>query len=225
MVQEEKSVNITYETLFELLRLEKAKEELQRLDATFYQDVVNYLKEKHEILKEIKSSEMFSDVDRESTEKQIMNIKRLLRDLYDRREKKIINMALNKTRANAHIADMQNMLAEERKFFESLVALLEKYRKDILYKILELKLPSADSITYSYREEPKERSDFVSATELKDNGKKDKAMVRLIHPVPRVVGPELEEYGPFENEDIALLPTEVANVLVFKKRAEIIDEK
>ncbi len=225
MVQEEKSVNITYETLFELLRLEKAKEELQRLDATFYQDVVNYLKEKHEILKEIKSSEMFSDVDRESTEKQIMNIKRLLRDLYDRREKKIINMALNKTRANAHIADMQNMLAEERKFFESLVALLEKYRKDILYKILELKLPSADSITYSYREEPKERSDFVSATELKDNGKKDKAMVRFIHPVPRFVGPELEEYGPFENEDIALLPTEVANVLVFKKRAEIIDEK
>jgi len=221
MVQEEKSVNITYETLFELLRLEKTKEDLQRLDATFYQDAITYLKDKYDILKEVKSSgEMFSEADKDSTEKQIINIRRLLRDLYDRREKKIINMAINKTRANANIADMQHMLPEEKKFFESLVSMLEKYRKDILYKILELKLPSAD--TFTVIEEVKQKSDFVSAGDFKA---KDKTMVRFIHSVPRFVGPELEEYGPFESEDIALLPTEVANVLVFKRRAEIIDEK
>ena len=229
MVTEERSVNITYETLFELVRLEKGKEELQKLDATFYVDVITYLREKYELLKEIKSSDqLFTPADKENTEKQIINIRHLLRDLYDRREKKIITMALNKTRVNAQIVDMQNMLSEEKKFYESLVTLLEKARKDSLMKILELRLPSSEE----HGAVPKEASGekhFTTPTLASPAAvhatKKETAKVKFIHPVPRFVGPELEEYGPFENEDIALLPVEVANVLVYKHRAIIIDEE
>jgi DNA replication initiation complex subunit (GINS family) len=39
-------VKITYETLFDLLRREKNRNELQQLDPSFYLDVVSYLKEK-----------------------------------------------------------------------------------------------------------------------------------------------------------------------------------
>ena len=46
-----------------------------------------------------------------------------------------------------------------------------------------------------------------------------------MHAVSKFVGPELEEYGPYESEDVAILPTEIANVLVFKRKAVVIDEQ
>ncbi|MEK6614689.1 MAG: hypothetical protein AABZ32_01045, partial [Bacteroidota bacterium] len=44
--------------------------------------------------------------------------------------------------------------------------------------------------------------------------------VRFIKPVPKFLGPELESYGPFEPEDIASLPSQIARILVGKGRAE-----
>jgi len=44
--------------------------------------------------------------------------------------------------------------------------------------------------------------------------------VRFIKPVPKFLGPELETYGPFEEQDIASLPSKVANILIRKERAE-----
>lgn len=220
-VSEQRSVNITYETLFELARLEKSKEELQKLDATFYQDVITYLKEKYELLKEVKGSlGLFSDADKENTEKQVLNIKRLLRDLYDRREKKMLTMALNKTRANAQIMDVQNLLPEEKLFYESLVSLLEKGRKDMLHGLLDLRMPAG--FVEVLQEPRKKQEDFVPASKFKP---KDRMRVKFVHAVNKFVGPELEEYGPYESEDVAILPTEIANVLVFKRKAVVIDEQ
>ena len=43
--------------------------------------------------------------------------------------------------------------------------------------------------------------------------------------MPKFVGPELEEYGPFEEEDIANLPAEIADVLISKAKADEIKEE
>ena len=43
-------VNITYETLFDLLRRERSRNELQELEETFYEDVKKYLEEKQNML-------------------------------------------------------------------------------------------------------------------------------------------------------------------------------
>ena len=43
--------------------------------------------------------------------------------------------------------------------------------------------------------------------------------------MPKFAGPELEEYGPFEEEDIANLPTEIAEVLINKSKVEEIKEE
>ena len=42
----EKDAIITYETLYEIVRLEKQRKELQKLDDTFFLNVVKYLEEK-----------------------------------------------------------------------------------------------------------------------------------------------------------------------------------
>jgi DNA replication initiation complex subunit (GINS family) len=44
-------ITITYETLYEVLRREKNKTELQELDPLFHTKLVKYIKEKKEILR------------------------------------------------------------------------------------------------------------------------------------------------------------------------------
>ncbi|MCX6706824.1 MAG: hypothetical protein NT001_01645 [Candidatus Woesearchaeota archaeon] len=46
--------------------------------------------------------------------------------------------------------------------------------------------------------------------------------VRFLQPLPRFAGPGMEIYGPFEEQDTACIPEEIANVLINKGRAEIL---
>ena len=92
----EQEVNFTYETLYELLRREKNKEELQELNEEFQKKALEYLKEKQELYDEtLKKDDLFSINEREALHTQINNIRKLLKDFYDKRERKIIDMAIN----------------------------------------------------------------------------------------------------------------------------------
>lgn len=134
----EKSINITLETIFDLLRREKSKEELQKLDSSFYQDLVAYLNEKKAMMEsQQKSLDLFTEAEKEKSMIQFNNIKRMVKDLYERREKKIINMALNKSKTNAAIIDTSTLLDEERIFYEELVYLFNKFRQDIVLNLIE----------------------------------------------------------------------------------------
>ena len=93
---EAKEVNITYETLFELLKREKDMTDLQKLDPNFFNDFVDYLNEKSKVLD--KEDSLFSYDEKKKVEKQIDNAKRIIKEIYERREKKILNIALIKSR-------------------------------------------------------------------------------------------------------------------------------
>ena len=45
------AIRLTLETLYDILRNEKKREDLQKLEGTFFHDVVAYLGEKQELLK------------------------------------------------------------------------------------------------------------------------------------------------------------------------------
>ena len=207
-------VIITYETLFELLQREKERTDLQKLEATFFTDVISYIKDKKKIL-EAKNDSPFANEERKKTERQLENIFKILKELYERREKKIIILALDKSRTKSNLIDTVALLKEEKVFFDALTGILDDYRDAILYSILNEKMP----FMQHKLEKPKE--DFKSALELKKTTK----LVRFISHVPKFVGPELEEYGPFEEEDIANLPLEIADVLISKAKAEEIKEE
>lgn len=219
----EKDISISYETLFEILRRERARAELQELDKKFFEDVISYLNEKKKILNEQKAKiDLFSSTEKERTEKQIENIKKILKETYEKRESKIIDMALNKSRVPGIIVDNSVLLDEEKKFFEQLVELMDNHRKGILFRILEGELPllEKEKVNAAIAEkEPKKEQDME-----KKETEKNK-IVRFTNSVPSFVGTELEEYGPFEQDEIANLPSELASVLVEKGRAEFIEEK
>ena len=113
---EKKEIVITHETLFEILKREKDRTELQKLDASFFEDVVNYIREKRSILG---NESPFSADEKRNTERQIENIRRILKDLYDKREKKVIGMALDKSRTKSNVMDTSALLNEEKMLFES----------------------------------------------------------------------------------------------------------
>ena len=89
---ETKEISITYETLFEILKREKDITELQKLDQNFFNDFVDYLNEKKKLLE--KDDTLFSYDEKKKVEKQIDNAKRLIKGIFERREKKIINIAI-----------------------------------------------------------------------------------------------------------------------------------
>ena len=133
----ENKVAVTYETLFELLRNEKKRDELQKLEKSFLDDVSNYLEEKEQMMQGSQSKlNLFSDEEREKTAMQLRNIRKILKDLYEKRERKIVVMALNKSRTQANIIDISPLLEREKEFFEELTRVFNKYRKEYREGIL-----------------------------------------------------------------------------------------
>jgi len=214
MVMETKEVNITYETLFELLKREKDMTDLQKLGPNFFNDFVDYLNEKSKVLD--KEDSLFSYDEKKKVEKQIDNAKRIIKEIYERREKKILNIALIKSRTKSNVMDTSTFLENEKKFFDEIVKVLDVFRNDVINNIIDGKQASETATD-------KEEIDKKETDEKDDNDKseaKNTKLVRFLHVVPKFVGKELEEYGPFAEEDIANLPLEIADLLINKGRVE-----
>ena len=231
----EKDINITYETLFDLLRREKSRAELQKLDNSFFEDVNSYIKEKNAILKDQQMKIGMSAIaEKEKTEKQIENIKSILKGLFERRQQKIVEMAIIKSRTSSDTTDYSALLKEEREMFDKLFELLHNFKKKVLVRLLtepdfmqprqEKKEPE---LIKPEKLETAEETEGITKIEKREAEIKEEAeepestkLVRFIYSVPKFLGHYLEVYGPFEEDDTANLPEEIADILIKKGRAE-----
>ncbi|MBS3144423.1 DNA replication complex GINS family protein [Candidatus Woesearchaeota archaeon] len=199
---------ITYEKLYDILRKEKYAQELQKIDKDFFRSVVEYLKEKEAIAESQKGKESIFSAEAESTIKQVSNIKKLIKELYEKREYKIIQLAMFASR----IADKEipsALLTEERPLFLDVVNILNVYRESIVQNVIEKRLPT-----------PGEQPKSIKRDFLDDTKQSDTKVVRFMHAVPKFVANDMNTYGPFDEEDTAILPNKAADVLIDKKRAE-----
>ena len=210
----DKEVTITYETLFDILRREKNNEELQKLPEEFYEDTADYLKEKFNILEESKKSDSsFSVVDKEKTAEDLLSIRKVLKELYNRREKKIIKVALDTAMINAPIGNTDSMLDYEMELFNRSIKLFRQFRVKVLEHLLEGKEPGHLN---NYSKQEKSEEENPTNEDLSDEGQEDSTEeeqdvnedenseeedfvdVELLDDVPEFVGRELEVYGPFK---------------------------
>jgi len=228
MGEDSKEIKITYETLYEILRREKSKDELQKLDEPFFRDVLDYLREKASKVQEAAGKfDMFSVEEKENTQNQLNNIRRILKELYARREKKIIEMALNKSKTNSNIIDTTNLLAKEHELYNETVKTLDSFRKNILLALLDLKTPeiAQQSPPEPIPEPPTPEPEPVPPEPIPQppapEPASDKLKVKFLQKVEQFVGKELELYGPFEPETTAELPKAIADILVNKGSASI----
>lgn len=220
-------INVTYEALFDLVIREKSRDDLQALNATFFTDLVSYLNEKRSAMN------ILSIEEKEKAARQLQNINRLVKEIYERREKKIISLALARSRAGVDIIDTSSLLSEEKSFFENLVLQLDQFREGVLNSLLTARLPriqptGAETLAAASRIITESPISAISGTnfhataagEAEPAKAKTTKLVKFLHAVPKFVGSELEIYGPFDQEDIANLPKEIADVLIIKGRAE-----
>jgi DNA replication initiation complex subunit (GINS family) len=228
-------IKITYETLFDLLRREKNREELQGLDGDFYEQVHAYLKEKEQLLSGKEDTSYFSN-EKEKLKVQFQNIRRLVKELYERREKKIINIALIKARTGSDVIDTSTLLPCELEFFGDLVGIFSNYKGEIVDKIINLRefngivkngngqvqalrqrLTAVSDEEVSYASSNSEQNPEVHFKEEKPASKK----VKILEYLPKFMGLRGEILGPYEKDSVVDLDHQIADILLKKGRAEL----
>jgi len=273
-------IKITLETLYDLLRNEKKREDLQKLEDTFFLDLVSYLKEKKALLSLKKEeNQIFSSGEREKLDYELRSIQKIVKELYEKREKKIIDISLNRSKTGSDIIDTSSMLREEKEFYHQLLLILDNFRKGILFQILQNELPSLKMEISKTMEERKEQIraelEIKSQTELRSvienkpvqeksplppetpkstetaestettepiapsepkpspippenisepkietETKPAMTKVKFIHPLPQFIWKDMKVYGPYERDQEVEIFSEIAELLVRKKRAD-----
>jgi len=198
---------ITYEALYEILRKDKFNNELQQLNPEFYQQTIRYLKEKEAVVEaQQKKTDIFSTSELQKTKKQLENIKKILRELYEIRERKITDLAIFSSRSNEDLSS-ENMTPQEKLLFNETKEVFDNYRKGILLNLIQGNLPEL-----GIKEEKTE--------ELKTPNKEIKKLIKFIKTTPKFIAEDMYTYGPFETEDVANIPIKAAELLEKNKKAE-----
>lgn len=196
---------ITYEILYELLRKEKYSAELMETDKEFYIKAVRYLQEKQKLVDAQKGKDSIFAAEVIKTQRQLDNAGKIIQDFYEKREGKILQLAIGTSRIKRKDPPA-NMLPEEKKMFFELFDVLKRYRSGILDNMLTGKKPHVEDIA------PKDiKGDIREGTHK---------IIRFTNPVPQFVAEDLKTYGPFEKEDVATIPPRAAGVIINKKRGE-----
>jgi len=197
---------ITYETIRSAHRAEK-EEELQKLPERFFESVRNWFKHKENM----KDTTSLLEVE---------NAKKLLEDIINRREKKIVLAALRTVRGDLPPINLND---EERRFFDKIVNILKSFRNNMNEKfrsyadVVEEKIEEAKKSV----EELKPKEVIEPQKLIKPDGK---LMVKILTDLPRFVGSNLESYGPLKTGDMITLPEDIGKLLIARNVAENILE-
>lgn len=159
----------------------------------------NFITEVAEYLKEkkqlsLKEDDIFSDMIIK-TKKQLENATTLFRELVIRRRKKILNLVLIAAETGISKQDFGNMLSFEKSLFEELIKNIENSEK----KISEI-------------------LDGKSAEELKNQ------LVIFKTNVEEFLDMEGEKIGPFQKDQVANIPKEIAKILIEDGKAEVLEK-
>lgn len=188
-----------FETLFEVLMREKNREELQRLESGFFDDALRFILKEEELVKPSNHVGY----------QRVRNLRGMIRELYSRREQKIIRLATMAARGSSGQVDRAAMLSHEKELYTELSQVLANTRRRRLEgrpaKVTKSEPLDVDS-------EPQMRADDVPA----EPDATRHVEVVFTSPVGKFMGEELEPYGPFDTGDTAALPASIARILLEK---------
>jgi DNA replication initiation complex subunit (GINS family) len=114
---------ITYELIRKVQREEQKQPKLTRLPDNFFESVTNYLQQKRQIAAK----------DERKLALEVKNAERLVEDIFNRRERKIVNFCLLSARTGV---PPENMTEEEKAFFEQVEKLVKDRRERVLGQVM-----------------------------------------------------------------------------------------
>ncbi len=165
---------LTDETIRRIFEEEKNSPGLTRLPEGFFLEVKEYVERKGKMARD------------ESDQWALDSIKRRLKTIFGRRERKILN-SVHGFIDSGVLPD--NLTPEEEKFFENAVECVKGFQKKREGAFDE---PEEENLT----------------------------MVTILEDVPRFVGINMKNYGPYKKGDVTTMPDENAQLLIQKQLAE-----
>lgn len=164
----------SYQDIQSFYHREKKTPVLQRLPDNYYTEV----------------GQLLSQVE----ERHSAHIKKLMEELVERRQQKILMHAL---RVRSLDSPPENIQPEEELLFNEVVGALAHHTRTTL--------------------------ELASTAKSSQKPKKEKTRTRtitLLKPIPKIVGADSKEYGPYAEGDTVMLPEENAKILIKQDMAE-----
>jgi DNA replication initiation complex subunit (GINS family) len=176
---------INYRTLRKIQQMEKNSPALTELKTGFYNDLAEYLENLNNRLKEETSSQkqiLLKD--------EIQNTKKIAKNIYEQREKKILLAAISKARGGN--PDLKNMENIEKNLYEPVLNIMLKSRKTFLEK-------------ENVENEPNEPEPVEPKNEEKKEEKQENSnpSVRVTEDVPEFIGTDEKKYNLRKNDAIS----------------------
>ncbi len=200
---------LTFKFLRELQKKERSSSDLEKLETDFYSQISDYLKRK--------SSLNLSDDNDFSIRRDLEHTKVIIRDILNRRERKVMNLAMLNSRGDVV---PKNMLPEEKAFFTDIKAALISYRESI-----DLMKSCGKNSKDDSKEGKKTSSDKDTPTKKDESGsqKDDISRIKMLDDMPKFMSDDGNEYGPFGKDDIVEIPCSAADILMNMEKAEKIE--
>jgi DNA replication initiation complex subunit (GINS family) len=185
---------INYRTLRKIQQMEKNSPVLTELKPDFYNTLSEYLENlDNRFERETSSQKQILLKD------EIQNTKKIVTNIYEQREKKILLAAISKARGGK--PDLKNMVDAEKNLFEPVLDLMRKSRKKIL-EIETRENKSNDTKIVEPKEEEK--------TEEKQEN--SNPIVRVTKDIPEFIGTDEKKYN-LRNNDVVSLPKDMSDML------------
>jgi DNA replication initiation complex subunit (GINS family) len=194
---------ISYRVLRKIEQTEKNSPLLTKVNSNFYADLSKYLGDLSDRLNDENSSQkqmLMKD--------EIKNTKKIVMNIYEQREKKILLAAVSKVRGGT--PDIKNMTNLEKKLFDTVLSSMVESRKNFLQT--------------EVAENPSEKSKENAPTEEKtdEETKNPNPVVRVDKDIPEFVGTDEKKYN-LRKGDIVSLPPEMSETLSKRGAAERIE--
>ncbi|MBU0756475.1 MAG: hypothetical protein KKF44_00285 [Nanoarchaeota archaeon] len=219
------AIDLTYDILYEMVRNEKKKTELQKIETNIYAQIIEYLKQKKEIIKSNLADPSLSETEKEKFRAEFKNVRRLVIDFFNSRESKIVNMALNFSRSKSKFDDSA-LLTEEKMIYKRIMNTISVFRENILLNVVNAKLPDSGGLSRAleisgsregveYSDKKPDAQEGILPREMLQ-----KVRIRFLEGFQAFYGPNLEVFGPYDESDTAEVPKIIADILLSKGKAE-----
>ena len=180
---------INYKFLRHLQQLEQTSPQLSKIDAQFYQKLSEYLSKL-----DAEAAKEQNPQKNKLIQEEIQNIKKIVLNIYEQREKKIVHAALSASRGGR--PEMNNLLDIEKKLYDDIVVLITKIREDVLVK------KNPEPVKQKTQEPPTQKQE-----------PNPNQIVRVTTDIPEFIGTDMKTYLLMK-DDVLTLAKEMATPLL-----------
>jgi len=178
---------INYKTLRKIQQMEKNSPMLTKIDSDFYTALSRYLKYLDNRLEKESSSQK-----QKLLKDEIQSTKKIVTNIYEQREKKILLAAISKARRGN--PELKNLVAAEKNLFDSILKMMIQSRRELLNKKSQEKEKTVESEKESEKQE------------------NANSIVRVVQDIPEFIGTDTKKYN-LKRGDVVSLPEDMGDTL------------